>query len=83
MHSSGGAIQIVTATSKQEKEDAIKRREILARQVRAKNHDMDIAVHCSGTLLDLVFMRLLHNSIISVQNIYYVGQKAKEDQKSK
>merc|ERR1712130_677701 len=32
LHSSGGAIQIVTATSKQEKEDAIKRREILARQ---------------------------------------------------
>jgi len=32
LHSSGGAIQIVTANSKQEKEEAIKRREILARQ---------------------------------------------------
>lgn len=32
LHSSGGAIQIVTATTKQENEDAIKRREILARQ---------------------------------------------------
>jgi len=32
LHSSGGAIQIVQATTKQENEDAIKRREILARQ---------------------------------------------------
>jgi len=32
LHSSGGAIQIVTANNRQEKEEAIKRREILARQ---------------------------------------------------